>query len=111
MRWRRFPPMSSAGDAPCPHFVVGKDLVEVGVVEAAADDFSEDVAEVDGYLEIARVLQLVAREAPPLAVDVPAADAAPAEEHRRRATMVGAEAAVLVGAATELRHRDERDAG
>ena len=54
----------------------GKSARGSGHAEVPRDDFAEDVAEIGGDREVAAFVALLDRQARPLAVDVPAADAA-----------------------------------
>ncbi len=71
----------------------------------ALRNFAEDIAEIGSQLEIASLVELIALQAGPLAINLFAAHAVADYKHRIRVAMVGAAVSVLPGSAAKLRHR------
>src|SRR5204863_8876403 len=89
--------------------VTREDILHRGVVQALEADFGQDVAVVSGHGQVAGADQLPFVQAGPRAVDF-AAQHVPAQDHHHAAvTVVGAQAAVLGGAAPKLGHGHDRD--
>src|SRR5438067_1045357 len=79
--------------------------------ELPARYLGEERAKVGGDREIAPLVETLARQTGPAAVDLAAPHAAAEQQHGRRVTVIGSAIAVLRDGSTELRHRQHDDVG
>src|SRR5678816_3536776 len=84
-----------------------EDLRDIRGAEVAFQGLGEDVAEVGRDCQIAALVELLAIETGPFAVDLAAFDVAAKDEHRVAVPVIRSAIAVLAHGASELRHRDE----
>src|SRR5678815_3785128 len=82
-----------------------EDLRDIRGAEVAFQGLGEDVAEVGRDCQIAALVELLAIETGPFAVDLAAFDVAAKDEHRVAVPVIRSAIAVLAHGASDRRHR------